>query len=165
MDSCGVCWLRVLRCLYCWIHPGDNYPMSLPSFILPPKPRVVLWLGLLGHWHKKMDWLRRGFSLSGSTQLITSSDFPNTVLLSTRRPVPPLPLFICTINLIPVLPAPSSLLLSTNYFSHFLCCLPPCAQTNSHFLFCAPSHFFTLRSLQRNGEPTRHSNIQYSSYI
>lgn len=32
--------------------------MSLLSFILPQKPRVVLWLGLLGHWRKKkwIDW-------------------------------------------------------------------------------------------------------------
>lgn len=60
-------------------------------------------VGLLGHWRKqeinktngeetkgKCDWLRWGFRLSGSTQLITSPDFPNT--LSSLRP-PLLPRF------------------------------------------------------------------------
>lgn len=108
---------------------------------------------------KKIDWLRRGFSLSGSTQLITAPISQTLSFSPTADPVPPLLLFICTINLNPVLPTRSSPLLSTNYFSHFLCCLPPWAQTNSLFLIWAPAHFSFLRS--RATERRTDTSVKY----
>lgn len=68
-----------------------------------------------------IDWLRRGFRLSGCTQLITSSDLLNT-----------LPSFIPPISLTPSLPplaSPSSLLTAKHFLSLFVS-LSPAVQTS-----------------------------------